>query len=108
MTGTGIRVFLVEGHAVVRRGLVELLSTSPALAVVGAVATAAEAVAEIPAARPQVVLLDAQRGGAGGGRGRRGRRSRDWDLPLDQERDGVGKGGELGGCRILQKKKTNA
>ena len=53
-----ISVFLVDDHEVVRRGLVDLLSGDPDLTVVGEAGSVAEAKARIPAARPDVAVLD--------------------------------------------------
>lgn len=53
-----ISVFLVDDHEVVRRGLVDLLSGDPELTVVGEAGSVAEAMARIPAARPDVAVLD--------------------------------------------------
>jgi two-component system response regulator DevR len=53
-----IRVFLVDDHEVVRRGVADVLSTDPRLAVVGEAKNAAEAMARVPALRPDVVVLD--------------------------------------------------
>lgn len=53
-----ISVFLVDDHEVVRRGLVDLLSGDPDLTVVGEAGSVAEAIARIPAARPNVAVLD--------------------------------------------------
>jgi DNA-binding NarL/FixJ family response regulator len=52
------RVFLVDDHEVVRRGLRELLDGEDDLSVVGEAATAEEAVAGVFAARPDVAVLD--------------------------------------------------
>ena len=53
-----ITVFLVDDHEVVRRGVAEMLEEDAGLTVVGQAATAAEALARIPAARPDVAVLD--------------------------------------------------
>jgi two-component system response regulator DevR len=53
-----IRVFLVDDHEIVRRGLVELLDSVPDVAVVGEAATVAQALARIPAVSPNVAVLD--------------------------------------------------
>ncbi|OPC81978.1 DNA-binding response regulator [Embleya scabrispora] len=59
MTDQGsIRVFLLDDHEVVRRGVHELLSIEADIDVVGEAGTAAEALARIPATRPQVAVLD--------------------------------------------------
>ncbi len=55
-----VRVFLLDDHELVRRGVADLLSDDPGLLVVGEAATAAEALARIPACRPQVAVLDAR------------------------------------------------
>lgn len=53
-----IRVFLVDDHEVVRRGLVELLDSVSDVEVVGEAATVAQALARIPAVSPDVAVLD--------------------------------------------------
>jgi DNA-binding NarL/FixJ family response regulator len=53
-----IRVFLVDDHEVVRRGVADVLSTDPTITVIGEATNAAEAVARVPALRPDVVVLD--------------------------------------------------
>ena len=53
-----IRVFLLDDHEVVRRGLKDLLEVEGEFVVVGEAATAAEALARVPATRPQVAVLD--------------------------------------------------
>ena len=53
-----IKVFLVDDHEVVRRGVADLLEADPELTVVGEAPNAAQAMARIPALRPDVALLD--------------------------------------------------
>ena len=53
-----IRVFLMDDHELVRRGLVDLLKSEPDITVVGEAGTAADALSRIPGARPDVALLD--------------------------------------------------
>jgi DNA-binding NarL/FixJ family response regulator len=53
-----IRVFLVDDHEVVRRGVADILSTDGHITVVGEAKNAAEAMARVPALRPDVVVLD--------------------------------------------------
>ncbi|PND55815.1 DNA-binding response regulator [Mycobacterium sp. ENV421] len=53
-----LKVFLVDDHEVVRRGLADLLGADAELTVVGEAATVAEALARIPAAAPDVAVLD--------------------------------------------------
>ncbi|CFR64937.1 LuxR family transcriptional regulator [Mycobacterium tuberculosis] len=53
-----VKVFLVDDHEVVRRGLVDLLGADPELDVVGEAGSVAEALARVPAARPDVAVLD--------------------------------------------------
>ena len=53
-----IRVFLVDDHEVVRRGLFDLLDADPELEVVGEAASVGEALAKIPSVAPDVAVLD--------------------------------------------------
>jgi DNA-binding NarL/FixJ family response regulator len=53
-----IRVFLVDDHEIVRRGLAELLMAEPDIEVAGEAATVAAALARVPALRPDVAVLD--------------------------------------------------
>lgn len=53
-----IAVFLLDDHEIVRRGVRELLEAGGDMEVVGEAGTAAEALARIPATRPQVAVLD--------------------------------------------------
>ena len=53
-----VKVFLVGDHEVVRRGLIDLLGADPELDVVGEAGTVAEAMSRIPAADPDVAVLD--------------------------------------------------
>ena len=53
-----IKVFLLDDHEVVRRGLRELLESTGDIEVVGESGLAAEATARIPALRPDVAILD--------------------------------------------------
>nr|WP_232328299.1 response regulator transcription factor [Kibdelosporangium sp. MJ126-NF4]CEL20206.1 Regulatory protein, LuxR:Response regulator receiver [Kibdelosporangium sp. MJ126-NF4]CTQ97432.1 Regulatory protein, LuxR:Response regulator receiver [Kibdelosporangium sp. MJ126-NF4] len=53
-----IQVFLLDDHEVVRKGVAALLGTNPDITVVGEASTAAEALAKVPALRPDVAVLD--------------------------------------------------
>ncbi len=53
-----IRVFLLDDHEIVRRGLRELIEAEDDLVVAGEAGTAAEAIARVPATRPDVAVLD--------------------------------------------------
>jgi two-component system response regulator DevR len=55
-----LRVFLLDDHEVVRRGLRELLEAEGDLTIVGEAGTAAEALERIPATKPDVAVLDVQ------------------------------------------------
>ncbi|MEV5971460.1 response regulator transcription factor [Streptomyces sp. NPDC051921] len=66
-TAAPVRVFLLDDHEVVRRGVRDLLEAEPGIVVVGEAANAREALARVPAARPDVAVLDVRLGGATGG-----------------------------------------
>jgi len=53
-----IRVFLVDDHELVRRGITALLNAEPDIEVIGEAATAAQARSRIRATRPDVAILD--------------------------------------------------
>ncbi len=53
-----VTVFLVDDHELVRRGLIDLLSTDPELQVIGEAGSVSHALAQIPALRPDVAVLD--------------------------------------------------
>jgi two-component system response regulator DevR len=53
-----IKVFLVDDHEVVRRGVADLLDEEDDLTVIGQAASVSQALARIPALRPDVVVLD--------------------------------------------------
>ncbi len=53
-----IRVFLVDDHEVVRRGVAALLEAETDIEVVGEAGTAESALARIPALKPDVAVLD--------------------------------------------------
>ena len=55
-----IRVFLLDDHEIVRRGIRELLEGEPDIVVVGESGLAEEAARRIPALRPDVAILDAR------------------------------------------------
>jgi CheY-like chemotaxis protein len=58
MTTEPLRVFLLDDHELVRRGVRDMLEAEGDIVVVGEAATAAEALARVPAVRPQVAVLD--------------------------------------------------
>jgi two-component system, NarL family, response regulator DevR len=53
-----IRVFLLDDHEVVRRGLAELLAAEQDMEVVGEASTVASGLARLPVLRPDVAVLD--------------------------------------------------
>ena len=54
----GISVFLLDDHEIVRRGIAQLLTAEDDIDVVGEASNAAQALARIPALRPDVAILD--------------------------------------------------
>jgi DNA-binding NarL/FixJ family response regulator len=63
MTGTEntenvIKVFLLDDHELVRVGVKDFLETQPDIRVIGEAGTASSALAQIPALRPDVAILD--------------------------------------------------
>ncbi|MFG3052418.1 response regulator [Kitasatospora sp. NPDC048239] len=61
-----VRVFLLDDHEVVRRGVQDLLDGEPDLEVVGEAATAEQALVRVPALRPDVAVLDVRLGDGDG------------------------------------------
>ena len=57
-TGQPVRVFLLDDHEVVRRGVHDLLDAEPDIEVVGEAGTCAQALARVPALKPRVAVLD--------------------------------------------------
>jgi DNA-binding NarL/FixJ family response regulator len=66
VSGTPIRVVLVDDHAVVRRGLAQLLSGAGDLEVVGQAGDGDEALVVVRELRPDVVVMDLQMPGMDG------------------------------------------
>jgi DNA-binding NarL/FixJ family response regulator len=66
-SGEPVRVFLLDDHEVVRRGVRDLLEAEPDIVVVGEASNAREALARVPATRPDVAVLDVRLGNATGG-----------------------------------------
>ena len=60
MVTTPLRVFLLDDHEVVRRGLRDLLESEGDIVIVGESGSAVEATARIPALQPDVAVLDAR------------------------------------------------
>ncbi|MBQ1081849.1 MULTISPECIES: response regulator transcription factor [unclassified Nocardiopsis] len=61
-----IRVFLVDDHEVVRRGVAALLETEDDMTVVGEAGTAEQALSRIPVVLPDVAVLDVRLPGGSG------------------------------------------
>lgn len=64
--GEPIRVFLLDDHEVVRRGVRDLLEADGDLVVVGEAGSAEEALRRIPSVHPDVAVLDVQLGDGSG------------------------------------------
>lgn len=60
MTDTPIRLFLLDDHELVRRGLKDLLEQESDIEVVGEASLAKDAAARIPGIKPDVAVLDAR------------------------------------------------
>ncbi|MET0929331.1 MAG: response regulator transcription factor [Aeromicrobium sp.] len=60
MSDTTIRLFLLDDHEVVRRGLRDLLEQEADIEVVGESGSAKEAAEQIPVVKPDVAVLDAR------------------------------------------------
>src|SRR3954466_2871840 len=58
MADVPIRVFLLDDHEIVRRGVRELLEANDDIEIVGEAGTAEEAMARIPALKPDVAVVD--------------------------------------------------
>ena len=56
--GDPVKVFLLDDHEVVRRGVHDLLDSEPGFTVVGEASTVAQALTRVPALRPDVAVLD--------------------------------------------------
>ncbi|MEU3013826.1 response regulator transcription factor [Nocardia asteroides] len=53
-----VKVFLVDDHEIVRHGVADLIDLEPDLEVIGEAGTCSQALARIPALRPDVAVLD--------------------------------------------------
>ncbi|MFE1173478.1 response regulator [Streptomyces sp. NPDC058773] len=61
-----LRVFILDDHEVVRRGVRDLLEAEGDIEVVGEAGDRRQALTRVPAARPQVAVLDVRLGGGDG------------------------------------------
>ncbi|WP_030677350.1 response regulator [Streptomyces sp. NRRL B-1347] len=62
-----LRVFILDDHEVVRRGIRDLLDAEPDIVVAGEASDAREALIRVPALRPDVAVLDVRLGEGGSG-----------------------------------------
>ena len=53
-----VRVFLVDDHEIVRRGVAEVLEDDPGITIAGEAGSCAEALVRVPAVRPDVCVID--------------------------------------------------
>ena len=63
---SAIKVFIVDDHPIVRRGLRELISEESDLEFCGEASNASQALREMEAAYPQVAVIDISLGGTSG------------------------------------------
>lgn len=77
-----IKVFLLDDHEIVRRGLRELLEATGDMEVVGEASTAEEALRRVPAVQPDVAVLDVRLPDGDGVEVCRDLRSRDPELKV--------------------------
>lgn len=82
MTGTPIRVLLVDDHAMVRRGLAVMLQAFDDLTLAGEAATGADALSLCAERRPDVVLMDLQLPDMSGAEAARAIRQRHPDIQV--------------------------
>ncbi len=61
-----IRVFLLDDHEVVRRGVADLVETEPDMTVVGEASSSAETLSEVKRCQPDVAVLDVRLGDGNG------------------------------------------
>jgi len=64
--GSPIRVFILDDHEIVLRGLVDLLEGQPDLTVVGKATSAATALGAVASSKPDVAVLDVRLGDGNG------------------------------------------
>ncbi|MFI7244468.1 response regulator [Streptomyces qinglanensis] len=81
------RVYLVDDHEIVRRGVRDMLTADPGLEIAGEAGTAADAITGIAAARPDVAILDVRLPDGSGIEVCREVRSRDESVRSARSRD---------------------